>query len=230
MPIIKKMRVIITFLILFLSLTVFSQDFLDKKVINIDYSNDISKLYEVGLNQTDISFLGYLLIENINKTIQIDSLTIKGYIEKLKIYRLTDEYKMMIEIRNEIKKSANTNQSFPDSLEIMTDFDLALKKSIQLDKPLLVIFVGRMSPDSDVYKKEILIGTLTKYIKNYVVTWLIIDGNDEKSKKNFKIEKEKFKTDFCPFSVLVKNGEIIRSFNGFSKRRLSEYIEFLNNK
>jgi len=219
------MRILLVVIFTLLSSTLYAQNFLDKRVLDIDYQNDIQNLIESGLNRTDIQFIGFLLLENANKKIDIDTLTIRSYIAKIQDYRLTDDYQM---IKNINSNNSNEKLEFADSLNILTDYEKAISESKKVNKPLLIIFAGNMCRSSRVLKRTIISGVFKEYFANYIIAWLIVDNQDEHGIKNLYLEQSKFNSNACPFSAIIKDDNIIRSFEGYSTSIMKEYKEFLN--
>lgn len=202
-----------------------AQNFLDKRVLDIDYQNDIQELIELGLNRTDIQFVGFLVVENANKRIDIDTLTVKSYISHIHNYRLTSEYKMMKSI-----SSSNPNEKldFADSLNVITDYESAKCEAEKTNKPLLIIFAGNMCRNSRELKRTIIAGVFKEYLSNYIVAWLIVDNQDAHGVNNLYLEQSKFNSSTSPYSAIVKDNNIIRRFEGYSTSMINQYIDFLH--
>lgn len=211
-----------TILCLFFCRTLsFGQSIKDKKVSDLDLYNDLTVLESMGLNRVDVEFMKYITA-NENK-----NFTVANYQRNINKYRQMPDYKL---IKNMwLDRSLKSVESpFPDSLSIQYKYEDGLKISTHKNKDVLIIFAAHGSVNSHHLQNAIFHNAFHNVHKKYIIIWLYVDTpQSEEASKNFDIEMSIYKSNIQPYSVLLKNGKITNTYEGFSTLDLNRYRNFL---
>jgi hypothetical protein len=199
----------------------FSQSIKDKKVSDLDLYDDLTVLESMGLNRVDVEFMKYITA-NENK-----NFTVANYQRNIKKYRQMPDYKL---IKNMwLDHSPKSVESpFPDSFSVQYKYEDGLKISAHKNKDVLIIFAAHGSVNSHHLQNAIFHNAFNNVHKKYIIIWLYVDTpQSDEANKNFDIEMSIYKSNVQPYSVLLKNGKITNTYEGFSTLDLNRYRIFL---
>ncbi len=117
---------------------------------------------------------------------------------------------------------------FPESFSIQYKYEDGLKIATHKNKDVLIIFAGHGSVNSHHLQNAIFHNAFDNVHKKYIIIWLYVDTPQSgEASRNLDIETSVYKSNIQPYSVILKNGKIINTYDGFSTLDLNRYRNFL---